>query len=82
MHDETSQPRWPLRLLFVGWGSILLTIGIAAWKNGVLWIPTFSHRFGRVRFIPALGLVVLGAILALVGVIPWGKPSRSKKRSR
>jgi hypothetical protein len=82
MHDQPSEKRWPIRLLLVGVGSILSTLGIVGFKNGILWIPKLSQWFGRVTFTPTLSMVVFGLILVLIGLIPWGKSDLGTKRKR
>jgi hypothetical protein len=82
MSDQSSQKRWPLRLLFIGLGSALSTIGIFGLKNGILWIPRINQRFGRVAFTPTATFLVFGLIILLIGVIPWGRPERDTKRKR
>jgi len=79
MKNPENQKTWPLRLVFAGLGSIFLTLGIIGLKNGVHWIPGFSHESGRPTFIPTSLLVIFGAIVVTIGVIPWGKQQSGKR---
>jgi hypothetical protein len=76
MHDQPSEKRWALRLILVGLGSTSSAIGIIGLKNGILWIPKLSQRFGTVTFTPTAMLLAFGLIFVLIGVIPWGKRER------
>jgi len=62
---------WRVRAVLGIFGLCLMLFGLFEYKHGYFWHVSFSERFGRVDFTPALGLVAFGSILLLIGILPW-----------
>lgn len=82
--QKPKPPRqWIVRCIFALLGVGLATLGFGLAHEGIFWISGYSARLGGFAFIPSLWYVGLGAILLMIGIIPWPRdPGPLKKRSK
>lgn len=64
-----------VRVLLAGFGLGLMLFGFFEYKHGYFWHVSFSERYGRAAFTPALSLMAFGLLVLLIGILPWQKIS-------
>ena len=75
-----SSSDWILRVVLVILGLFFVIFGLFEFTHGYFWHVSFSERFGRVAFTPALGLTAFGAIILMIGILPWQRISNWLER--
>jgi vacuolar-type H+-ATPase subunit I/STV1 len=66
---------WRVQAVLAGFGLCLMLFGYFEYKHGYFWHVSFSERFARAAFTPALSLIAFGAFLFLLGILPWQRIS-------
>jgi len=67
--------------LLVVIGGVISAMGLAAIHMGYWWILTYETRAGTPGYAPTLALVLVGAFVLTVGLIPWPKSKEPKRYS-
>jgi len=81
-HGQTQKSSWLLHVFFILFGLLFLLPGAAALKNGALWKTKATSGASTPSFEAAVSFVGMGAILVLMGALPWNWISERLERRK
>jgi hypothetical protein len=77
---EPAKANWKLRALIAAFGLGMMFLGSYGLSHGVIAWSSFNSRTGTFGVSTAFGLIGIGFVLLLIGVIPWEKLPRKRRK--